>query len=71
MSTTSSEYLTQKLGSEKPSHKLRVLELFVNTLNHFLIGAATLYCTWYCFIYRFENLVTYHVLLTTVGVSSY
>lgn len=69
MSTTSSEFLTETLKSGKSSHRWRVLELILNTLNHFLIGAATLYCTWYCFIYGFKNLVTYHVLLTTVGVS--
>lgn len=50
---------------------LEIFEVIFNTLNHILIGITTFYMTWYCFHVGFDELITYHVLLTTIGVSNY
>lgn len=43
------------------------VELAVNTLNQSLIAITTFYLTWYCFHVGFNELIVYHVFLTTLG----
>lgn len=47
---------------------LEVFEIIFNTINHVFIGITTFYMTWYCFNVGFDELITYHVLFTTLGV---
>lgn len=44
-----------------------VLETFINTINHILIGVTTFYITWHLFTVGFDDSVTYHVWFNSVG----
>lgn len=43
------------------------VELFLNTLNHALIGCYAFYNTWYCINYGFDKPHVIHVLLCSLG----
>lgn len=42
-------------------------EIVLNSINHCLIAATTFYLTWYCFQAKFQNILTQHAFITTLG----
>lgn len=46
---------------------LKACEILVNTLNHIMIGAVTIYMTYLCCIQVSYRLFNMHVLITTLG----
>lgn len=53
---------------EEKSKYLETAEACFNTINHMLIGATSLYMTWFCWTLG-NSLITQHVLLCTIGVN--
>lgn len=46
---------------------MKICEVIVNTLNHVMIGAVTIYMTYLCCIQVSYRLFNMHVLITTLG----
>ena len=43
------------------------IEVFINTVNHALIGITTFYISWYSFHVGFHEYQTYHAWFTTIA----
>ena len=52
---------------KEPKKTIEILEIWINTVNHALIGLTTFYITWYSFKVGFQEYQTYHAWFTTVG----
>lgn len=54
------------MAESKPGF-LHKVELFLNTLNHALIGICAFYNIWYCINYGFDKNHTYHAFYCSIG----
>lgn len=56
---------------DKPLSKVEFLEIWLNTINHGLIGITTFYMAWYCYIEQFSTYQLFHAFFASIGYSCF
>lgn len=59
-----------KTSDQNSTTAFDVCSAIFNTINHVLIGTASIYMTWLCVTLGLENRLTQHVFFCTIGVNN-